>query len=311
MKVAITGLAGFIGSTLAKQLKNNGHDVVGFDNYNDYYDVNLKHKRANILKSEYDITVNNIDLMDSRGLTDFFVYEKPDMVVHLAAYAGVRHSMEAPMKYVMNNIVGSQNLIQAMEAANVNNVIFASTSCTMHGNPLPWNEQEKLGPQLNPYGYSKSCNENQFFTSNIENTIGLRFFTVYGPWGRPDMALFDFTRAIMADETIKVFNFGDMKRDFTYVDDIVNGIEIVMNNMTNRDIYNIGYGEQVQLMDFISEIEKNLGKEAKKDFVAQHPADAKETWSDTTKLQKLGYKPTTPISVGVKNFIDWYKGFYI
>ena len=178
---------------------------------------------------------------------------------------------------------------------------------------FPFHENLELNP-LNFYGQTKLINENisKIYEKNFNiKAIGLRFFTVYGPYGRPDMSLFKFTKSILSKKPIQLFNHGNHTRDFTYVDDIVNGIEIVMNNMTNRDIYNIGYGEQVQLMDFISEIEKNLGKEAKKDFVAQHPADAKETWSDTTKLQKLGYKPTTPISVGVKNFIDWYKGFYI
>jgi UDP-glucuronate 4-epimerase len=241
---------------------------------------------------------------------------KPDIVMHLAAYAGVRHSLEEPQTYIDNNVTGTQNLIEACNAAGVDQVVYASTSCTMAGNELPWKEDEKCGYQLNPYGFTKFTNESQFMSSSITKTVGLRFFTVYGPWGRPDMALFDFTKNIVAGEPIKLFNHGDMIRDFTYVDDIVQGIKIVLEDTQKRNdakydtIFNIGYGEQVKLVDFVDHIETNLGREAIRELVPMHPADTHATWSDTTKLQALGYKPTTPIGVGVENFVSWYKDYY-
>jgi UDP-glucuronate 4-epimerase len=246
---------------------------------------------------------------------EFIEEQKPDLVIHLAAYAGVRHSFNNPMEYIENNILGTQNLIVACEKNKVDNIIYASTSCVMSGNELPWKEDEPTLHQLNPYGYTKRTNECQFKTSRIYRNIGLRFFTVYGPWGRPDMALFSFSRAILKGEEIGLFNYGDMKRDFTYVDDIVQGISIVTNKILSVDIplseiYNIGYGQQVELMDFVKEIEHNFGKKAIIEYLPKHPADSQETWSDTTKLQDLGYKPTTSIKDGVKKFADWYKEFY-
>ena len=184
----------------------------------------------------------------------------------------------------------------------------------MAGNQLPWTEDEKLGYQLNPYGYTKATNESQFMASQIPSTVGLRFFTVYGPWGRPDMALFDFTKNIIAGNTIKLFNHGDMIRDFTYVEDIVQGIEIIIEKTLaeseTKEIYNIGNGRQVKLLEFVENIERQLGRTAKTEMVPKHPADTKATWSDTTKLQKLGYKPTTPIEIGVEYFVSWYKSYY-
>ena len=228
---------------------------------------------------------------------------------HLAAHAGVRVSMENAGEYISNNVLGTQNLIDVCVEHNIENVIYASTSCTMEGNPLPWGPDEKLGKQLSPYGWTKQTNENQFHTSKIKNAVCLRFFTVYGPWGRPDMALYTFANNIRFDQPITVYNNGDMKRDFTYVDDIVQGIEIVSRNMSERDTYCIGYGEQVQLMDFIHHIEQEAGKQAEKVYAPRHPADALETWSDTTKLQALGYKPTTSIADGVKNFMQWFRNY--
>ena len=313
-KIAITGGAGFIGFHLAQKLHSEGHTVCGFDNFNNYYDPGLKLSRSEILRKDFGITIDKIDLTQSRGLSIWINDNKPDVVMHLAAMAGVRHSMDDPSAYVDNNIVGTHNLIEACTLHGVDKVVYASTSCVMAGNPLPWNEDEKLGYQKNPYGYSKATNEAQFIASKIPETIGLRFFTVYGPWGRPDMALFDFTNNIVQGNPIKLFNYGDMVRDFTYVDDIVQGINIVINRITGNkeinEIYNIGYGEQVQLIDFVNHIEKNLDRRATKDLVAMHPADTHQTWSDTTKLQALGYKPTTNIAEGVAKFIEWYKEYY-
>ena len=310
MKVMITGMAGFIGMHTALKFKDLGHEVVGFDNYNGVvYEKTIKEDRADVLNKN-DIKCPAVDLQDKNRLYHYINLERPDLVIHLGAHAGVRVSMENGGEYIKNNILGTQNLIDVCEALGIENVIYASTSCTMEGNPLPWGPDEKLGPQLSPYGYSKQTNENQFHTSKIKNAVCLRFFTVYGPWGRPDMALYTFTNKILKDEPIDVYNNGNMIRDFTYVDDIVQGIEIVSRNMSPRETYCLGNGEQVQLMDFIDHIEQNLNKRADKNFMPRHPADALETWSDTTKLQALGYKPTTSIAEGVKNFIQWHRNYY-
>ncbi len=313
-KIAITGMAGFIGFHLAQELNDYGHDVIGFDNFNDYYDPDLKTDRTRVLAERTGIVVENGDLKDSDWMNDWCYFKRPDVVMHLAAYAGVRHSMVEPEKYIQNNVVGTHNLIEACTRAGVDKVVYASTSCVMAGNELPWNEDEKLGYQLNPYGYTKATNESQFMASVLGTAIGLRFFTVYGPWGRPDMALFDFTNNIVKGNPIDLFNHGDMIRDFTYVDDIVKGIQIVIDKALSEDsekeIYNIGNGRQVPLMEFVENIEKQLGREAEKNFVPKHPADTQATWSDTTKLQKLGYKAETPIEEGVEKFIRWYKGYY-
>ena len=311
--VMVTGGAGFIGFHLIQSLIKDGYEVSTFDNFNHYYDPELKRDRSDLLK-DLGVDVAFVDLMDKKKLSEFVAHHKPDIVMHLAAYAGVRHSLKEPQTYIDNNVTGSQNLINACEAAGVDKVIYASTSCTMAGNPMPWNEDEKCGHLLNPYGYSKLTNENQFMCSNIANTIGLRFFTVYGPYGRPDMALFDFTKNIVAGNPIELFNYGDMVRDFTYVDDIVQGIKILFGEIqkheTLSEIYNIGYGQQVKLVDFVDHIENNLNRKAIRELVPIHPADSQATWSDTSKIQKLGYKPTTPISVGVEKFIEWYKSYY-
>ena len=314
MKICITGCAGFIGYHTALKLKEKyNYDVYGFDNINDYYDQNLKRARTQILKRK-NIKFNIIDLKSKNRLINYFKNHNFDLVIHLGAYAGVRHSMVEPEKYITNNIIGTHNLIEACKQSNTKRVVYASTSCVMAGNPLPWKEDEKLGYQLNPYGYSKATNESQFMASELNCAIGLRFFTVYGPWGRPDMALFDFTKNIIAGKPIKLFNNGEMIRDFTYVDDIVQGICLVVGralyNNGIKDVYNIGYGQQVHLMDFVKHIENNLGRKAITEMAPKHPADTKETWSDTTKLQELGYKPTTPIDIGVKNFVEWYKNYY-
>jgi UDP-glucuronate 4-epimerase len=313
-KILITGCAGFIGFHLANDLKTKGFDVVGFDNYNNYYDVNLKMARAFEL-AKRGIKIQRADLQDKNKMLDIIGSIKPDIVIHLAAHAGVRHSMDAARDYIENNIIGTQNLIEACELYNVSKIIYASTSCIMAGNQLPWKEDEPTNHQLNPYGYTKKTNECQFKISKIEKVIGLRFFTVYGPWGRPDMALFSFTKDILEDKAIDIFNYGDMKRDFTYIDDIVQGINIAIDRLITFDkslneIYNIGYGQQVNLLDFVAEIETNLGKTANKNLLPKHPADTQETWSDITKLQKLGYNPNTPIKQGVANFISWYKNYY-
>jgi len=311
--IAITGAAGFIGFHAAIKLKDLGFTVCGFDNYNDFYDPSLKWDRTEELK-KHDIAIDNGDLMDPNFLNSWFRTYNPDMVLHLAAYANVRHSFKDPDKYLSNNVRGTQNLIEALEKNNISNVVYASTSCVMHANQLPWNEDEICGHPNNPYGISKQANEAQFLISNIPVAIGLRFFTVYGPWGRPDMALYDFTNNIIAGNEIELFNYGNMERDFTYVDDIVQGISIVitnyMHNEEAREIYNIGLGEKVQLQEFVDHIENNLDRKAKRKLVEAKPGEALATWSDCTKLMKLGYQPKTSIKEGVENFIAWYKGYY-
>lgn len=314
MKVLITGIAGFIGYHLARSLSNQNIEVIGFDNFNDYYDIDLKKQRAKILRQN-DIDVRSADLRNMDSLYQIFDYDEYDVVIHLAASVGVRHSYNNAIEYIENNIVGTQNLISICDDNNIDKIIYASTSCVMAGNPLPWKEDVPTGHQLNPYGYTKRTNECQFMTSSIIRTIGLRFFTVYGPYGRPDMALFQFADAAVKGKPINVFNHGDMKRDFTYIDDIVTGINIILNRITTttepkHEIFNIGRGEQVNLMDFISEIEKNFDRTIEKNMLPRHPADTLETWSDTTKLQALGWKPTTSIPEGVAKFAEWYKHYY-
>ena len=313
MKYYITGINGFIGFTLAKKLAELGHEVTGIDNMNHYYDVALKIARNRILVKEHGIRSNYGSLLSNGDLNHTLSREKPDVVIHLAAYAGIRNSIENPNQYINNNVTGTQNLINACEKYGIENVLYASTSSVMADNKIwPWNEQERLGEMLSPYAYTKQSNEHQFKISKIKNTMGLRFFTVYGPWGRPDMALFTFANKIVAGEPIDVYNYGNMKRDFTYVDDIVQGIFGLLDQIPEGDeIFNIGYGKQVGLMEFITEIEKNLGRTAEKNMLPMHPADSKETWSDTSKLYNLtGYNPKTSVVDGVKEFIDWYKSYY-
>ena len=313
--IFITGIAGMIGFHSARKFKENGWNVTGIDNFNDYYDPKLKHAREAML-NQIGIDIINDDIQNPDSY--HAAIKNADVILHLAAYANPRHSMEEPQHYIDTNITGSQRLIETAEEFNTP-VVYASSSCVMHGQPLPWNEHDRPGHQNNAYGWSKRANECQFMHSNLDRTIGLRFFTVYGPYGRPDMALFKFSDALVNNTPLTLYNYGDMKRDFTYVDDIVQGITLVVNQITSNDneyesgmheIYNIGYGEQVQLMDFVEAIENEFGRKGTYDKVPAHPADTPETWSDTSKLQKLGYKPTTAINEGVKHFVAWYKEYY-
>ena len=320
MKYFITGINGFIGFSLAKKLVDIGHTVSGIDDMNKYYDVALKVARQRILEDDYEVNVHYGDIVkkhdayDMYSLDECIKHEKPDVVIHLAGYAGIRNSIENPETYISSNINGTQNVIDVCEKYKIQQVLYASTSSVMANNTvLPWTEDERLGDMLSPYAYSKQVNEHQFKISNIPTTTGLRFFTVYGPWGRPDMALFHFTKQIIAGESIDVYIYGNMKRDFTYIDDIVEGVIALLELTPNPvdEIYNIGYGKQVGLMDFIREIESNLGRTAQMNLLPMHPADSKETWSNTTKLRKItGWEPKTDVVDGVKQFIDWYKSFY-
>lgn len=313
MKIFITGIAGMIGFHSAKKFHDLGWEVVGVDNFNNYYDVQLKVDRADILMKEYGIITTLADIQDNK-IREQEMLKDVDVMLHLAAYANPRHALDEPQIYIDTNISGTQKLIDAAQVYDIP-VVYASSSCVMHGQPLPWNEHDRPEHQNNPYGWSKRVNECQFMHSKLTRSMGLRFFTVYGPYGRPDMALFKFTDGIVNGTPIDLYNFGNMKRDFTYVDDIVQGITIVVNKITSdedsyHELYNIGYGEQVELIDFVDNIEKNLGRKAIRNLCAAHPADTPETWADTTKLQKLGYKATTPVSFGVAHFVEWYKTYY-
>jgi len=318
LKILITGGAGFIGSQLYARLADK-HDVVSMDNYNDHlYHPKLKTQRTKQFELTFwdrdirsDILMNS-SLINHGGAGPF------DYIIHLAAHAGVRDSFGNEAEYHSNNIDGTQKLIDVIndmpEGMKRPRVIYASTSSVYGGTPITengWVEDNVKAHQLNAYAYTKYVNECQFKSSGIDN-VGLRFFTVYGPWGRPDMALFQFTKKILDGETIDVYNYGDMKRDFTYIDDILDGIEIVLEKFDSREIesneiFNIGRGEQVQLMDFIKAIERETGKGAKMNLCEKHPADTKETWSNTEKLQALGYSPKVSIDEGVKKFFEWYK----
>ena len=318
----VTGAAGFIGSELVKRLLKNGESVVGIDNVNDYYDQNLKRTRLSEIKKclpkykgkwfFHEISIENIE--DLNNISEKYSI---NIVIHLAAQAGVRNSILNPGDYVRSNLFGFYNILEFCRNNIIENFIFASSSSVYGGNKkVPFREIDNVDHPISFYGATKKANEvmahSYSHLFNIPST-GLRFFTVYGPWGRPDMALFTFTNKIVNEEPITLFNHGDMIRDFTYVGDIVQGIGIILNHaMKNnvKDIYNIGYGKQVQLMDFVDHIETNLGRKAIRNYVPKHPADTHETWSNTEKLQALGYKPTTPIETGITAFIDWYKSYY-
>jgi len=308
-RVIVTGAAGFIGAQLADRLQQRGLKVKGIDNFNDHlYSPLLKADRV----KHFGLDMWGCDLRDEVKLEALLRDFNPDTIVHLAAHAGVRDSFGKEKQYHSNNIDATQNLIDICKKHLPDvRIVYASTSCVYAGSQVPWTEGKETGKQLNPYGWSKWSNECQMQSSTL-NTVGLRFFTVYGPWGRPDMALFDFTKNILEGNEITVYNYGDMKRDFTYVEDILDGIEIVLNNedIPAGEIFNIGRGEQVGLMDFISEIEKNTGKEAIKNLAPKHPADTLETWSNTTKLQSLGYEPKVSIAEGVRRFYEWYKNYH-
>ena len=303
-KYLITGAAGFIGSQLYNRLRKRSAMVQGIDNYNDHlYSPTLKVDRC----EHFRLDVTYLDIRNEYHLEEFLVRYQPTDIIHLATHAGVRDSFGKEKQYHENNIDGTQNLIDLCKKHLPDvRIVYASTSCVFAGSELPWTEGKETGKQLNPYGWSKWANECQMQSSGL-HTIGLRFFTVYGPWGRPDMALFDFTKKILAGEEITVYNYGDMKRDFTYVEDILDGIECVLDSQAEAgEIFNIGRGQPVQLMDFIKEIEKNTGKEAIMKLAPKHPADTQDTWSNTSKLEALGYHPTTNVEDGIRKFYEWY-----
>ena len=334
-KILVTGAAGFIGYHLCEKLISLGHEVVGLDNINDYYDVNLKHGRLNelgILESEieYNKLVESerhgtqcrfikLDLEDQVNLPLLFKQEKFDMVCNLAAQAGVRYSIEQPMKYVESNIVGFVNLLECVRHSGIKKIVYASSSSVYGMNEkIPFSTEDNVDHPISMYAATKKSNELMAHTYShlfgIE-TIGLRFFTVYGPWGRPDMAMFLFTDAILNDKPIKVFNEGNLSRDFTYIDDIVDGVTATLINEPKEKkayaLYNIGNSKPVKLLDFIDAIEEVTGKTAKKEMYPMQPGDVERTWADTNSLfDDYGYKPSTSIKKGVSAFVSWFKGYY-
>ncbi|NRB58878.1 MAG: NAD-dependent epimerase [Winogradskyella sp.] len=338
MKILVTGAAGFIGFFTSKVLIQKGHTVVGLDNINDYYDVNLKYSRLNELGiNRNDAEVFNakcqstdtgfsfirLNLEDRENLPKLFEQETFDVVCNLAAQAGVRYSLENPETYVDANLVGFLNILECCRHNKIKHLVYASSSSVYGLNKkIPFSTDDNVDHPISLYAATKKSNELMAHTySHLFNipTTGLRFFTVYGPWGRPDMAMFLFTDAIVNDRPIKVFNHGKMERDFTYVDDIVEGVvriceedsEVRLTNKKLYKVYNIGNNNSVKLLDFIKEIELNLGKEAEKNMMDIQPGDVEKTWADVDELIKdYNYRPNTSIQKGVKSFIDWFKDYY-
>lgn len=332
MNILVTGAAGFIGSHLSKRLLKEGHQVIGIDNVNDYYDPQLKEDRLKQLEHE-NFTFIRTDLENREVIHKTFETYKPEIVINLAAQAGVRYSLENPHAYIDSNIVGFMNILEACRHYEVEHLIYASSSSVYGANTSkPFSTSDNIDHPLSLYAATKKSNELMAHTySHLYGlpTTGLRFFTVYGPWGRPDMALFLFTKAIVNDEPIDVFNYGKMMRDFTYVDDIVESITRLTKRPAqpnpkwsgdNPDpgssyapykVYNIGNNSPVQLMDFIEAIEKRLGKTAKKNFLPLQAGDVPETYANVEDLfRDIDFQPQTSIQDGVNQFIDWYIDYY-
>ena len=321
-KILITGVAGFIGYHLADKLLSKNYQIIGIDNLNDYYDPILKQDRLNNLKKFSNFEFHKIDFIQNNELTSIFNNNQFNQVIHLGAQAGVRYSITNPQFYIDTNTTGFLNILENCNNYNVENIIYASSS-SIYGdnNDLPFSENDKTEKQISMYGVSKKTNELMAHTySNLYGlkTIGLRFFTVYGPWGRPDMALYIFTKAIIENKNIDLFNKGSHTRSFTYISDIVEPIyrliKINENNqkiLSNNDILNIGGSEPVKLLRFIDIIEDYLGKKAKIKLKPMQQGDIQDTNADITKLKKItDYKPQVDIEEGIKRFIDWYKAYH-
>ena len=333
MKVLVTGTAGFIGSNVAHYLLDRGDDVIGLDNLNDYYDVNLKKDRLARLTTRDGFTDIRLDLEDRDGVAKLFKEHKPDRVVHLAAQAGVRYSLINPHAYIDSNITGTTNILEGCRHNDVEHLVYASSSSVYGSNTkMPFSVHDSVDHPVSLYAASKKANELMAHTySHLYQipTTGLRFFTVYGPWGRPDMALFLFTKAILEGKPIDVFNYGKCRRDFTYIDDIVEGVIRTLDNIAapnpdwsgdNPDtgtsyapyrIYNIGNNQPVELLRFIEIIEECLGKKADKNMLPLQPGDVPATYANVDDLiNDVGFKPATAIEDGISNFINWYRDYY-
>ena len=333
MKILVTGAAGFIGAALALRLLERGDEVIGIDNIDPYYDICLKQARLERVKAFAGFRDIRADISDRAAVADLFAREQPDAVVNLAAQAGVRYSLENPHAYVDANIVGFINILEGCRRHDVGHLVYASSSSVYGANrTLPFSVRHNVNHPVSLYAASKKANELMAHCySHLYGlpATGLRFFTVYGPWGRPDMALFQFTRNIIEDRPIDMFNHGRHRRDFTYIDDIVEGVVRVVDRPASPNehwcaeapdpatstaahrVYNIGRGEWVTLEHYIGVLEACLGRKAKKNLLPLQPGDIPDTFADVDDLVKdFGYRPNTPVEVGVKRFVDWYKAFY-
>ena len=332
-KVLVTGAAGFIGFHLSQQLLARGDEVIGLDNLNNYYDVTLKKDRLAQLQGKSDFSFYNLDLANREAMTQLFAEASFDLVAHMAAQAGVRYSLKNPYAYVDSNLVGFINVLEGCRHSKVKHLVFASSSSVYGANTkTPFSVHDNVDHPLSLYAATKKANELMAHTySHLYRlpTTGLRFFTVYGPWGRPDMALFLFTKAILAEQPIDVFNAGKMQRDFTYIDDIVEGVIRVLDKIPEPNItwsgdapdpassnapykiYNIGNNQPIELMRFIEVLEDCLGRKAEKNILPLQAGDVPVTYADVDDLVKdVGFKPSTPIEVGIERFIAWYRSYY-
>ncbi|MDA7838483.1 NAD-dependent epimerase [Candidatus Pelagibacter sp.] len=332
-KIIVTGSAGFIGASLCIKLLERGDNIIGVDNHSDYYDPKIKKARLKKLKKYQNYQHYKIDICDKKNLEDIFKTHRPQKVVNLAAQAGVRYSLENPIAYINSNIVGFANILENCRHHKIEHLVYASSSSVYGANTkMPFSEHESINHPLSLYAASKKSNELMAHTySHLYNfpTTGLRFFTVYGPWGRPDMALFKFTKNILEERPIEVFNNGKHTRDFTYIDDIVQGVTKTIDNPATSNIdwnsnqpdpatskapwriYNIGNSNSVQLMDYIDALEKALGKKAKINFLPLQPGDVLDTYANVDDLkEKFNYKPTTSVIEGIAKFVKWYKDYY-
>jgi UDP-glucuronate 4-epimerase len=314
-KILITGAAGFIGFHLSKSLLADGFEVLGIDNLNDYYDQSLKKARLKILEEQPSFKFDKIDIYEKNELEKSFKKFQPNMVVNLAAQAGVRYSIENPYEYINSNIVGFTNIIELCRHNDVKGLIYASSSSVYGGNTkIPFDVKDRVDNPVSLYAATKKANEliaNSYSHLYGLHTTGLRFFTVYGPWGRPDMAMFMFLKNILEGKPINVFNNGDMKRDFTYIDDIIEGIKAAIKKNYACEIFNIGNSISEKLMDMIQVVENEADKKARINFLPMQPGDVRESFADIEySTRKLGYKPTTSISQGIPNFVKWYRKYH-
>lgn len=333
MTILVTGAAGFIGFHVASRLLDRGDAVIGLDNLNAYYDVTLKEARLARLRARPAFRFVKLDLADREGMAGLFAAERPPRVVHLAAQAGVRYSLENPQAYIDSNIVGFTNVLEGCRRHGVEHLVYASSSSVYGGNArLPFSEHDNVDHPVSLYAATKKANELMAHTySHLYGlpTTGLRFFTVYGPWGRPDMALFLFTKAILAGRPIDVFNHGRMVRDFTYIDDVVEGVVRVLDRAADADpafdaarpdpgtshapyrVFNIGNSQPTPLEDYIEALEEALGRKAQRAYLPMQPGDVPATSADTRELDAwVGFKPGTPVRDGVRRFVEWYRGYY-
>jgi len=333
MKILVTGSAGFIGSALTLRLLERGDEIIGVDNHNDYYNQKLKEDRLKRQLIHPKYAHKRIDLSDRSSIEEIFREYKPQRVVNLAAQAGVRYSIKNPFAYISSNLVGFVNILESCRYNNVEHLVYASSSSVYGANTLiPFSVHHNVDHPLSLYAATKKANELMAHTySHLYSipTTGLRFFNVYGPWDRPDMSLQKFAQAIIKGDTIKIFNHGKHTRDFTYIDDIINGIVRVLDRPAQSNlkwsgsepdpssskapwrIYNIGNNHPVNLMDYINKLEKALGKEANKDFLPLQPGDLPDTWADVEDLaEEFNYRPATGIDVGIEKFVSWFKEYY-